>query len=74
VDEELKPLTFKEGMILTIEPGIYIDKNDKSVPKRYRGIAIRIEDDILVKKDGYENLSKDIIKSVDEIEKLMQCI
>lgn len=56
------------GMVLTIEPGIYIDENDMSVPKRFRGIGIRIEDDILVTKDGYENLSKDILKEIKDIE------
>ncbi|MGB3962431.1 MAG: aminopeptidase P N-terminal domain-containing protein [Sulfurimonas sp.] len=56
------------GMVLTIEPGIYIDKDDKKVPKKYRGIGIRIEDDILVTKNGYENLSREIYKSVKEIE------
>jgi len=57
-----KEIKLQEGMVLTIEPGIYIDKNDKKVPKKYRGIGIRIEDDILITKDSYENLSKDIIK------------
>jgi len=63
-------IPLKRGMILTIEPGIYIDENDTSVPKKYRGIGIRIEDDILVTKDGYENLSAGIAKSIEEIEKL----
>jgi len=58
------------GMVMTIEPGIYIDKNDKDVPKRFRGIGIRIEDDILVTNEGYENLSKDIVKEISEIESL----
>ena len=63
-------IPLKHGIILTIEPGIYIDENDTSVPKKYRGIGIRIEDDILVTKDGYENLSAGIAKSIEEIEKL----
>jgi Xaa-Pro aminopeptidase len=57
------------GMVLTIEPGIYIDKDDKKVPKKYRGIGIRIEDDILVTKNGYKNLSGNIAKSVKEIQR-----
>ena len=61
-------IALKKGMILTIEPGIYISKSDKKVPKRFRGIGIRIEDDILVIKDGYENLSQKIAKTVQEIE------
>ena len=49
----------KEGMVITVEPGLYIAEE---------GIGIRIEDDVLVTKDGAENLSKDIIKTVDQIE------
>ncbi|MCW8953338.1 MAG: aminopeptidase P N-terminal domain-containing protein [Sulfurimonas sp.] len=65
-----KEIPLDKGMVLTIEPGLYIDKNDKSVPKKYRGIGIRIEDNILVTKDGYENLSKDIVKTIKEIESI----
>jgi Xaa-Pro aminopeptidase len=67
-DENGDDVLFKEGMVLTVEPAIYLPKDDKSIPKKFRGIGIRIEDDILVTKDGYENLSKDIAKTVDEIE------
>ena len=67
-DGKNKEIPLAVGMVLTIEPGIYIDKDDENVPKKYRGIGIRIEDDILVTKDGFQNLSKDIIKSVKEIE------
>ncbi|MGY0374187.1 aminopeptidase P family protein [Clostridium sp. JNZ J1-5] len=52
----------KPGMLFTNEPGLYIPEE---------GIGIRIEDDILVTEDGYENLSKDIIKTVEEIEEFM---
>jgi len=69
-DNNGKEITLKSGMVMTIEPGIYIDKNDTTVPKRYRGIGIRIEDDILVTQEGYENLSRGIAKSVQEIESL----
>ena len=58
-------------MILTIEPGIYIDAEDDSVPEKYRGIGIRMEDDILITENGYENLSKDIPKSVEDVERLV---
>lgn len=50
------------GMVITIEPGLYIAEE---------GIGIRIEDDILVTKDGHENLSKDIIKTIEDIEAFM---
>ena len=65
-----KEIPLKEGMVLTIEPGIYCAKNDTSIPKEYRGIGIRIEDNILVTKDGCENLSKGIAKTIAEIEEL----
>ncbi len=61
-------LLFEEGMVLTIEPGIYLPQDDLNVPEKYRGIGIRIEDNILVTKEGCENLSQGIAKSVDEIE------
>lgn len=63
---ELQP-----GMIITVEPGLYFDKDDKRVPARYRGIGIRIEDDVLITKEGNEILTAAVPKSVQEIEKLM---
>lgn len=69
-DEKGKEILLQEGMIMTIEPAIYVDKDDENVPQKYRGIGIRIEDDILVTKDGYENLSAKIAKSIREIEGL----
>lgn len=67
-DDKHQEIPLQKGMVLTIEPGIYIDKDDKSVPKKYRGIGIRIEDNILVTKDGYKNLSQSIAKTIEEIE------
>ena len=61
---------FEEGMVTTVEPGIYIRKNDKIDPK-YWNIGIRIEDDVLVTKDGNHVLSKSAIKEVKDIENLM---
>lgn len=58
------------GFVLTVEPGIYIAE-DANVPERFRGIGIRIEDDILVTADGHENLTHDIPKDADEIERVM---
>jgi len=69
-DRKGKEIFLREGMVMTIEPGIYIDKNDMQVPKRFRGIGIRIEDDILVSESGYENLSAGIVKEIKEIEAL----
>ena len=65
-----KEIPLQEGMVLTIEPGLYLPKEDKNIPKKYRGIGIRIEDDIVVTKNGYENLSADIVKEIEEIEAL----
>jgi len=62
-----KEIPLKAGMVLTIEPALYIDENDSTVPKKYRGIGIRIEDNILVTKNGYKNLSQDIKKELSEI-------
>ena len=45
-------------MLFTIEPGLYFAADDLEVPERYRGIGIRIEDDIFVTNDGFENLTK----------------
>lgn len=67
-DEKGKEIPLQAGMVLTIEPGLYLDEGDKSVPKKYRGTGIRIEDNILVTKEGYENLSFDIAKEIEEIE------
>ncbi len=61
----------KPGMITTIEPGIYIAPDNKRVSKKWRGIGVRIEDDVLVTKTGYKVLSTGIPKTTIEIESLM---
>jgi len=68
VDDEGESLRFQSGMVMTIEPGIYIRADDETVEEKYRGIAIRIEDDILITATGCENLSAMIAKSVEDIE------
>jgi Xaa-Pro aminopeptidase len=60
------------GMVLTIEPGIYIAPGTRGVPRRYQGIGIRIEDDVLITKDGCEVLSGKAPKDPLEIERLMR--
>ncbi len=62
---------FAPGMVLTVEPGLYIPPDDKSAPSKYRGIGIRIEDDVLVTKDGNHNLTAGVPKDPDEIESIM---
>ena len=59
------------GMVLTVEPGLYIPEDCKSVDKKWRGIGIRIEDDVLVTKNGYEILTHEVPKTITEIETLM---
>jgi Xaa-Pro aminopeptidase len=59
------------GMVFTIEPGLYIAPEDTGVDAKWRGIGIRIEDDVLVTKDGHEVLTRKLARSADEIEALM---
>jgi len=59
------------GMVFTIEPGLYIPTDDASVPARWRGIGIRIEDDVLVTPQGHRVLTDALERSADEVEALM---
>ncbi|MGH1471875.1 MAG: Xaa-Pro aminopeptidase [Cellvibrionaceae bacterium] len=59
------------GMVMTVEPGIYVSPNDETVDEKWRGIGIRIEDDVLVTKGECEILSVGVPRTVDEIEALM---
>lgn len=61
----------KAGMVLTVEPGIYIAAHHQSVDKRWHNIGVRIEDDILVTDNGYENLTQLVPREINEIEALM---
>jgi len=70
-DAEGEYKTFEPGMVITIEPGLYIAEGTKKVPKEYLGIGVRIEDDILVTESGYENLTETVPKEIDAIEELM---
>ena len=64
------PRPLEAGMVVTIEPGLYI-ANDADVDEIWKGIGIRIEDDVLVTESGCEVLTADVPKSIDEIEALM---
>ena len=61
-------------MVTTIEPGIYISPSNTKVPKKWRGIGVRIEDDVLVTKSGHKILSAGIPKTVQEIESYMSAV
>lgn len=60
------------GMVMTVEPGIYIAPDDDTVAAKWRGIGIRIEDDVAVTRKGHEIFTDDVPKSVADIEKLMK--
>ena len=59
------------GMAFTIEPGLYVPTSDMTVAEKWRGIGIRIEDNVVVTKDGHEVLTEGLARSADEIEALM---
>lgn len=66
LDGASRPL--EPGMVITIEPGLYFAIDDDTVPAPYRGIGIRIEDDVLVTEAGHENLTAAIPKEIDDVE------
>ena len=63
--------TLEPGVCLTVEPGLYFQADDLTVPEEYRGIGVRIEDDILVTEDGNRNLSAALPRRSDEVEAWM---
>jgi Xaa-Pro aminopeptidase len=63
--------TLQAGMVLTVEPGLYISENCKTVDAKWRGIGIRIEDDVLITKTGHEILTDGVPKTIVDIEALM---
>ena len=66
LDAELEP-----GMVFTIEPGLYFASSDLLAPEAFRGIGVRIEDDVLVTADGCENLTAALPRTVDGLEAWM---
>jgi Xaa-Pro aminopeptidase len=60
--------TYAEGMVLTVEPGLYFQEDDLLVPEELRGVGIRIEDDVLVTADGIRNLSDSLPRTADDVE------
>ncbi len=70
-EQDGEPRTLDEGMVLTVEPGLYFSSKTKGLDKKWWGIGIRIEDDVLITKKGNQVLSSGAPKQVDKIEKLM---
>ena len=68
LDSSCEDIILKENMIFTIEPGLYLREDDHSIPSEYRGIGIRIEDDVAITKDSNRVLTKDIPKTIEEVE------
>ncbi len=66
VDGKSRPLV--PGMVLTVEPGLYVAADDEKAPEAMRGVGIRIEDDLLVTEGGHENLTAAVPKAPDEVE------
>lgn len=62
---------FSPGMVMSCEPGLYIKRGMKNVDKKWQGIGVRIEDDVLITKNGHEILTSAVPKTVEEIEALM---
>ncbi|GIU21735.1 MULTISPECIES: aminopeptidase P N-terminal domain-containing protein [unclassified Shewanella] len=70
-DNEGQWRTLETDMVFTIEPGIYFPEDALDIPAAYRGMGIRIEDDILVTETGFENLSVHVPRTIEEIEAFM---
>ena len=66
-----EPRPFEPGMVITIEPGLYVPPDDEEAPKEFRGIGIRIEDDILITSGDPNNLTEKVPKAPAQIEDLM---
>jgi Xaa-Pro aminopeptidase len=73
-NELYKEGLLEPGMIFTIEPGLYFKADDLAVPEEYRGIGVRIEDDVLVTADGCENLSAALPRNPDDVEAWMAAL
>ena len=59
-------------MVFTVEPGLYVPAHDEKAQSRFRGIGVRIEDDVVVTEDGHENLTAAIPKDPTEVEAWMR--
>lgn len=71
-DKDGKPRPLEPGMVLTVEPGLYIAPDQEEAPEGLRGIGVRIEDDVVITEEGHENLSIQVPRSVAEVEAACQ--
>jgi Xaa-Pro aminopeptidase len=60
--------TLRPGHVLTVEPGLYFQADDLTLPEELRGIGVRVEDDVVVTETGYRNLSQDLPRRADDVE------
>jgi Xaa-Pro aminopeptidase len=67
-----EPRVLEPGMVFTVEPGLYVPAHDEKAQSRFRGIGVRIEDDVVVTEDGHENLTAAIPKDPTEVEAWMR--
>ena len=63
--------TLREGMVITVEPGIYFKSTDLLVPEELRGVGVRIEDDIVITNTGHEILSDQLPRQAEDVESWM---
>ena len=70
-DENGQWRSYEQGMVVTVEPGLYIAPDDETVDAKWRGIGIRIEDDVVATEQGPLVLTKNVVKSIEDIESLM---
>ncbi len=70
IDGEHRPL--ETGMVFTVEPGLYVAADDEEANPEFRGIGVRIEDDIAITEDGCENLTSALPTAPDEVEALVR--
>lgn len=66
--EQGKAIPLAAGMYFSVEPGLYVDPQDTSVPEEFRGIGIRIEDDVLITESGHEVITSGIAKEISQLE------
>jgi Xaa-Pro aminopeptidase len=70
-DEHYRHGALQPGYVLTVEPGLYFQPDDLTVPEDLRGIGVRIEDDVLITEDGCRNLSAALPRDPDGVERWM---